>query len=223
MPNCPIGRDLCGLQAGATALVFDGAGAFDFFKLTGVRAPVADLLHLGSPAGPAYSTDASIVEAELHTYYFDASQRQLRHYDGDRTDVPVVDNVVSLEFEYFGEPAPPTAPKPAIGIANCLYDAAGSPVAGLAWLPTAGASLAPLPLTMLSDGPWCGAGGNVFDADLLRIRQVRLKLRIQAALAGLRGTGTEYLVPGLSRDARRLLPDYRLTIDISPRNLNLGR
>jgi len=30
-------------------------------------------------------------------------------------------------------------------------------------------------------------------------------------------------VPGLSRDARRLLPDYRLTIDISPRNLNLGR
>ena len=66
-------------------------------------------------------------------------------------------------------------------------------------------------------------GSNVFDADLLRIRQVRLKLRIQAAPAGLRGTGTEYLVPGLSRDARRLLPDYGLTIDISPRNLNLGR
>ena len=76
---------------------------------------------------------------------------------------------------------------------------------------------------MLSDGPWCGGGSTVFDADMLRIRQVRLKLRVQAAPAGLRGLGSDYLVPGLSRDARRLLPDYGLTIDIAPRNLNLGR
>ena len=106
---------------------------FRLLQSHGRACSVADVRHLGASASNAYSTDASIVEAELHTYYFDASLRQLRHYDGDRTDVPVVDNVVQLEFEYFGEPSPPTAPKPALGTANCLYDAGGTPAASLAW------------------------------------------------------------------------------------------
>ena len=32
---------------------------------------------------------------------------QLMHYDGADNDVPIVDNVVGLEFEYFGDPQPP--------------------------------------------------------------------------------------------------------------------
>ena len=49
-------------------------------------------------------------------------------------------------------------------------------------------SLAKLPLTMFQNGPWCGGGDNEFDADLLRIRKVRVTLRMQAASPTLRGT-----------------------------------
>jgi hypothetical protein len=31
---------------------------------------------------------------------------------------------------------------------------------------------------MFQDGPWCGSGDNEFDADLLRIRKVRVTLRM---------------------------------------------
>jgi len=48
-------------------------------------------------------------------------------------------------------------------------------------------------------------------------------VRVQAAHAGLRGIGADYVVPGTSRSARRALPDYAVTFDVTPRNLNLGR
>jgi prepilin-type N-terminal cleavage/methylation domain-containing protein len=45
-------------------------------------------------------------EIRSHTYYLRsdvaAGVFQLRHYDGAATDLPVVDHVVKLEFEYFG-------------------------------------------------------------------------------------------------------------------------
>jgi hypothetical protein len=42
----------------------------------------------------------------------------------------VIDNVVGVQFEYFGDPNPPIAPKPPMGIANCLYDDAQNLVSG---------------------------------------------------------------------------------------------
>ena len=81
----------------------------------------------------------------------------------------------------------------------------------------------PLPLSLFNDGPWCGEGDNRFDADLLRVRSVRVAVRVQAANAALRGIGADYVVPGTSRSARRALPDFAVTFDVSPRNLNMGR
>jgi hypothetical protein len=222
-PGCPIGRAVCGFEDGMNALVFDDAGNFDFFAVTGIRPPFVDVRHLGASPSLSYRDDAAIVQVDLHSYYFDRAARQLRHYDGDRSDVPVIDNVVGVAFEYFGDPAPPARPKPAIGTANCLYDAAGAPVSSLTWLSTGGASLAPLPLTMFGDGPWCGAGSTTFDADVLRIRKIRVTLRVQAAHGGLRGRGPDFATPGWSRTPVRSVPDYSLTFDVSPRNLNLGR
>jgi len=222
-PSCPIGRAACGLEEGMSTVVFDDGGNFDFFKVTDVATPLAGVRHLASSASQAYREGVSIAQAELHTYYFDPAARQLRHYDGDGSDVPVADHVVSVQFEYWGDPAPPRFPKPAAGSANCLYDAAGAPVSGLAWLPTDGASLAPLPLPMLQDGPWCGGGSTVFDADLLRIGRVRITLRIEASLTGLRGLGVDFANPGTSRHPLRTVPDYSVTFDVSPRNLSLGR
>ena len=171
----------------------------------------------------AYNTGAFVTQADSHTYYLDANTRQLRHYDGYLTDVPVVDNVVGLTFGYFGNPNPPDTPKPPPGTENCLYDAAGNLLPGLGVLATQGGSLAELPMAILNDGPWCGAGNNRFDADLLRVKQIRITVRIQATQDMHRGSGGEYSVSGTSRSALRSLPDYTLTFEVSPRNMNLGR
>jgi type II secretory pathway pseudopilin PulG len=222
LPNCPVGRPVCGHAEGAALAVFDQAGAFDVFSVTTVLGDVASLRAHRASASQAYPAGAFVTPAETHTYWYDPAARQLRHYDGYLTDVPVVDNVVGLRFEYFGDPNPPVWPRPAAGTANCLYDAAGARLPMPA-LPGAGASSVPLPLALFSDGPWCGEGDNRYDADLLRVRTVRVMVRVQAAHAGLRGTGADYAVPGTSRSARRALPDYAVTFDVTPRNLSLGR
>jgi hypothetical protein len=78
----------------------------------------------------------------------------------------------------------------------------------------------------LTDGPWCpdAARADRFDADLLRIRKVRVDLRVQAALSALRGpAGILFTRGGTSTSSTRYLPDQEIRFDISPRNLNLGR
>lgn len=223
-PNCPPTNALCGLSAGSSVLVFDQEGHFDAFTVTQVQLD-AGLLRPWQPSHPPFSYPAGsvVTEAESHTYYFDAQSRQLRHSDGYLTDIPVVDDVVGVAFEYFGDPWPPRAPKPPDGVANCLFDASGSPVPGMALLATQGASLAPLPLAMFSDGPWCGDGDNRFDADLLRIRMVRVTLRVQVGNDMLRGVSSDFAVAGMSRSAARSLPDYAIRFDVSPRNMGWNR
>ena len=54
--------------------------------------------------GKAYDAGAKVVQIRSHTYYLktDVATKtyQLMHYDGADGDVPVVDNVVGLEFDY---------------------------------------------------------------------------------------------------------------------------
>jgi hypothetical protein len=75
-------------------------------------------------------------------------------------------------------------PKPDAGEANCLYDAAGQPLPGLVTLAATDGALAALPLTRFQDGPWCGEGDTRFDADLLRIRRVRVTIGVAAPGGG---------------------------------------
>jgi hypothetical protein len=223
MPNCPLNDKLCGFKVDMTLLIFDKEGHFDFFTVTEVQIDSAHLQHNQGMLSYPYQPGAIVTQAESHTYYFDAANRQLRHYDGHLSDVPVVDNVVGLDFEYFGTAEPPLTPKPPPGVANCLYDAAGNFAAGMPSLTPEGGSLAPLPLSMLNDGPWCGDGQNKYDADLLRIRKVRVNLRVQSGQEQFRGTGVDFQNAGKSQSALRYLPDYSLSIEVSPRNMNLGR
>ena len=77
---------------------------------------------------------------------------------------------------------------------------------------------------VLQDGPWYpdDTDANRFDADLLRIRRVRVTLRVQAALAALRGpAGVLFVHGGTAASRERYLPDREIRFDISPRNLNL--
>ena len=96
--------------------------------------------------------------------------------------------------------------------------------------PTAG--LVPLTAAMLTDGPWCpsatstsgAAMPNRYDADLLRVRQVRVTLRVQVAKDLLRGpAGPLFRHAGRSRGGERYVPDQEIRFDVSPRNMNLGR
>jgi hypothetical protein len=222
-PHCPPADPVCGLVPGVTVLVFDGAGRFDLFELVGVGPTSGSVQPLQRQFIDPYPAGSAVVEAVLHTYYLDAANRQLRHYDGRLTDVPVVDEVVSLAFRYFGDPVPPVEPVPPAGEANCLYEADGTARGGLSLLSASPDALVELPPAMFGDGPWCGSGDTAYDADLLRVRHVRATMRLQAPDPSLRGTGAAYVNPGTSRSARRGVPDYAVTIAVTPRPLAAGR
>jgi prepilin-type N-terminal cleavage/methylation domain-containing protein len=224
-PACPIGAPFCGIPAGAVVLLVDGTGRHALYAVTTVSGSSANLRALQTTT-PAFDVGAMVVPVESRTYYFDRVNRQLRRYDGYSSDTPVVDDVVDVRFEYLGDPSPPRRPKPPPGQANCLYDADGHVVAALPSLSPRGGSLAPLPLDMFTDGPWCGEGDRQFDVDLMRIRSVRLRVRVQAALEQFRSAGppgVDFRVAGTGRAPGGLVSDLELTAEIAPRNLNLGR
>jgi prepilin-type N-terminal cleavage/methylation domain-containing protein len=197
---CALGAP-CRLARGVTLAVFDPLGRVDLLAVNGGSDGVFDVRALGTSAG-AFAAGAPAAEVVIRSYYFDEASAQVRFYDADGSDQPLVDEVTALTFEYFGDAAPPQRPQPPAGIANCLYTASGD-LRPAATLSPSDDGLAPLPLALFADGPWCGAGGTMFDADLLRVRRVRVTARFRAS--------------GL-RDPQ---PDYRVVLDVAPPNLGL--
>jgi prepilin-type N-terminal cleavage/methylation domain-containing protein len=242
--GCPVGDAVCGFRAGQRIAVFDRTTAFDLATVraaTALPGPgppsgLAALFHDGSPLAKAFreEDDARVVQVRAVTYYHDAARNQLRRATGPRADAPVLDDVVGLSFRYFGERAPPSSPRPPAGGANCLFDVAGVPALG-ALAPDDGDQVE-LTEALLTDGPWCGAstGGigvgssvpsavPVFDADLYRVRRIRVTLRVQANPAWARGPDRNlFQRPGTGTAPRRFVPDYVITFDVSPRNLQGG-
>jgi hypothetical protein len=87
-------------------------------------------------------------------------------------------------------------------------------------------ALVPLTRAQLTDGPWCpdAANPNRWDADLLRIRRLGVRLRVQSANKALRGpAGLLFSNGGTSTGGYRWLPDQQIRLEIAPRNLELGR
>lgn len=131
---------------------------------------------LGVPSSPlSLDVDAS------RTYYLRSAAPpgtfQLMQYDGGLSDLPMLDHVVRLSFDYFG-PA------------------------------TVGGPLVRLEPATLVDGPWVeDAAHRRFDADLLRVREVRALLRLE---------GTDPLL-------RRLVPDAEILLHIAMRNIEGSR
>ncbi len=97
-------------------------------------------------------------------------------------------------------------------------------------------ALVPIPYNQLNDGPWCpGATNdkgdtlpNRYDADMLRVRKIRVTLRVQVAPDSLRGRESERAdalhEPG--HRERRATPTCRTRKSGSrsrPRNMNIGR
>ena len=225
-PGCGVDAAVCGIVVGMTLLIFDDIGNFDTFTVTGVADDHALVRITSRPAGApraAFKVGAKVAEAEARTYWRKTSALP----SGDqlmRDDAPVVEHLVGLTFDYFGDPEPPTitegiptyGPKPppfqiqTTGYPageNCTFvvDAAGpTHVPRLPALNVTGA-LVRLTPEQLADGPWCPdeADVNRWDADFLRIRKVGVTVRVEAALTSA--------------------PDQEIYWEVSPRNLNLDR
>jgi prepilin-type N-terminal cleavage/methylation domain-containing protein len=225
-PGCPADGS-CGFQNNDEVLIFDESGHFDAFTITEVQQSANHLQHRGQDLSYAYAPPhAMILKVKSYSFYLDTTTNQLMRYDGgDDAPTPIVDNVVDLKFEYFGDPNPPAAPVPTLGTENCLYDTLGNyKLSGMTTLSTGGGSLAPLPLSMFTDGPFCGGGSNQFDVDLFRVRKLRVTLRVQTPNAVLRGRDTTLFAnPGTSIAGQKFIPDMVTSFEVAPRNMNLSR
>lgn len=260
-PNCGSDKknQLCGFKEGMRVVIFDIDGSWDTMTITQVQDAALHLQHSGKLSAKYDSGSAALSQVATNTYYLkkDSVKKtfELRHFDGYKTDLPVVDNIVDLQFEYFGEAQPPRriqskpltdttgpwttyGPKPpAPGYKHpsgawkenesCVWafqDGQHVPRPEIKELGN-GMGQAKLEPAILTDGPWCPhAGSDVrFDADLFRIRRIRVKLRVQAALENMRASGPLFMVPGTSTSPTRMIPDQQIIFDITPRNMNLGR
>jgi prepilin-type N-terminal cleavage/methylation domain-containing protein len=175
---------------------------------------------------------------------------QLMRYDAaGGADVPVVDHVVAFHVDYFGDAEPPAVSvtaagesirstygplPPQAGVAltayppgeNCVFarGTGGAVVSRLSVLAPY-AALVPLTQAMLTDGPWCpdALDPNRYDADLLRIRQVVVTLRVEAAVTSLRGPAGPLFTRGGTARGNRFVADRFARLVVTPRSLNLSR
>lgn len=252
-PNCGVEAHerVCGFTVGMRVVLFDARGSFDVGTVVNVAGDRVRVEHGGLAA--SYDGGAVLAEVVAPTYLVrpDAATgaMQLVRYDGVRTDRPVVDNVVGLQIEYFGDPAPPRAlppalaadppppattygpAPPAMGVddaqnlwaagENCVF-ADGEPPASRLLRLSASPSPIALDPALFTDGPWCpdGAHDGRYDADLLRIRRVRIRVRVQVALAAMRGpAGALFARGGHATSSEFFAPDQAVTLDVTPRNL----
>lgn len=221
-PGCPSGN-LCGFNAGDRVLIYApaaGDGAHDIFTVSAVDRTLA-LLIPDAPLSRTYPAGSRVATIVQRVYYLDRAGRRLMVYDGDRSDVPLVDHVVGLRFTYYADPAPTSVTPPLEGTSNCAYAAGVPPVPVLQDL--GGTALVALTAGQLTDGPVCGRLPARFDADLLRVRRIGVSLRLETEGAEFRGSGPAFANPGTSLDADRYIPDVQVTFDVAPRNvINTG-
>ena len=252
--SCGAGARLCDFVAGGTALLVDESGAHELLVLSAVSDGALLLQHAGQPLTRAFLAGASVLPLVARVYgsRYDSATGAFQLTMADAAtgvDQPVVDHLVSVQFEYAGEPGaprlltpvdpfettyapPPPGPGDSVpGFApgeNCVFrreSAEGPPVSRLADLGPPDGPFVSLDPAMLADGPWCpdGASSVRVDADLLRIRRVTVTLRFQAASSALRGpAGMLYATGGTGAGARST-PDAVARVTVTPRNLVVAR
>ena len=195
--GCPLSDAACGLSQATTVLAYDDTGSADTFRVENVVDSVLELRHTSADSLKVYPVGSRLVQAIVRSYFLEADeasdQVQLVRDDGTGgPSVAIVDHVVGLKFEYFGEPDGSAVLSPAI----------------------------------LTDGPWRpdDSAPNRFDVDLLRIRAVTVLVRVESAMAALRGpAGPLFSRAGTSRSGNRFLPDHEIRFLVSPRNMGVVR
>jgi Tfp pilus assembly protein PilW len=256
--NCPLtaSQQVCGFAGGDRVLLTNTSGDWDVYSVDQVVSGAMTLLHRGQPSSASYPVGSALSVIRAGSYFLKsdvaAGTYQLMRHDGWATELPVVDEVVALEFRYFGAALPPQLtgapldvtpgpwttygpPPPPIAITrgswpageNCIFAVVdGAHVPRLTTIAPGSPTLVELTSAILTDGPWCpdSISRNRFDADLLRVRRIHVSLRVQSALVFLRGpAGALFAHGGTARAGDRYVPDLVTQFDITPRNLNLAR
>jgi prepilin-type N-terminal cleavage/methylation domain-containing protein len=251
-PGCVEGDVSCGFRAGMMVLALGPAGQWDLFTIVSVQGTTLSLQHnLRDSATVHPAAQTVLAEASVRNYFFKDDPAtgfaDLRRYDGaSGADVPVVQHVADLRFDYFGAADPPMLVQrldpaeparatygplpPAPDVAQTAYPAGENcaflrtsdsvVIPRLATL-ASGAAMVPLPASLLTDGPWCpdATSPNRYDADLLRVRQVVITLKTESALEALRGpAGPLFMRAGTARGSR-LVPDRVVRMSVTPRAL----
>jgi prepilin-type N-terminal cleavage/methylation domain-containing protein len=222
-PGCPS-AGLCGFEPGTRALIVqtaDVGNGYDTFSVSGLS---AGLIHGPPDPNPSQAyvrAGTQVLPVRQRVYYLDSATHRLMLYDGHQTDVALVENIVVLRFEYFGDPWPGSVPRPTGGSGNCVYGAGAPPVPLLN--DYGGAAPVAVGAAQFTDGPVCGLAPNRFDGDLLRIRRVRVTIRAQASDRMVRGSGPDFVVSGLNPGGKGVVPDIEVTFDVAPRNLQASR
>ncbi|MCC6162842.1 MAG: type II secretion system protein [Acidobacteria bacterium] len=204
----------CGFRRGDLVVAYDSRGALALARADEVSGMT---VMLDGPVDQAIALPAALAVVSATALTFDATRRQVRRTDGGAPSQPVTDEVVGMQVRYYGNAAPPRWPA-VPGIETCAVTAAGT--LKLGWLgPVPGP---PIELTVadLGDGPWCGAGTWRFDADLLRVRAVRIALRLQALSPASRGLSPLWFaMPGQARRPGQEVRDVELDLFAPAPNL----
>ena len=183
-------------------LIFDDTGNFDMFTITNVQDDAVHVQHRGQDLNYKYDAGATITQiGELHVLSrshdepVDAVRRRRQGRSRSSTMWSICRSTTSaIRIRRM--------PKAALGVANCLYDAAGTtPICRCCRHRR---------FTCRADrrrcsptGPMCGTGDNQYDADLLRVRKIRVTHARPGRDGGLRGSDTNTVHESRQRQGRR--------------------
>ena len=81
-----------------------------------------------------------------------------------------------------------------------------------------GDGMAAIPLSALQDGPFVGSGDLLFDADIRRVRTVRVAIRVETGMDAMRGTDPRFFARPGSATSERTIADLVTTLDVAVRN-----
>jgi prepilin-type N-terminal cleavage/methylation domain-containing protein len=245
---CPRTRAVCGFDVGDPVAVADGRGHFDVFIVGAVSEPLGRITPR-APLAHAYRAGAWVAAVRSERFEL---QRQI---GGGQTLIrvtaagarePLVDAVTRLEFDAWGEAAPPQvldggssigfaryglAPVPADEVdaegifadgSHCMAARADGLLAStMAPLPADPDGLARLSPADLDDGPWCPHEDDVnrFDADWFRVRRVDVRVWVEALAAEFRGPAGALFSRGGTgaHDAPRWIRDRGLSVSVAVR------
>ncbi len=210
-PSCAFHKD-------DLVLIYARGGAMALGTVALVNGLVLSLV---DAVDQAIDLPAFAARVETSAVLFDPVKRQLRRADDRAPSQPVVEDVVGMQVRYYGTAAPPRRPL-VPGVATCAVAADGTPLLGLLG-PVPGPPVELTPAD-LADGPWCGTGQWRFDADLLRLRAVRVAVRLQAGAPSVRGSsGTFFVMPGTASRPGQEVRDVSIDMFATAPNLAWGQ
>ena len=209
-PSCPTLVDGCGIRDGVPVLWLEPRPGFQLGEAEAVDASGLQI------AGVASAADTAIVAGvEIVSYRFDAARGELIRGRAGGRGLPVAGHVAAFAIELWGDGAPPAGPRWPPGEETCVTLADGRP--RLPPLAPPGSPAIRLDPARFTDGPWCGVAPFRFDADLFRVRRIRVRLRFEADSDAARGRDPARTArPGSATTPAREVQDLDTTVDVTP-------